>query len=260
MDRKRTDDKREARVEKTHDSNPDPITGEPGAHPVGVAGGGVGGAAVGAAIGGAVGGPVGALVGGAIGTVAGGAAGKGAAEAVNPTEEENYWRESYRTRPYYKNGLDYEHFQPAYRYGWESATKPAYMGRSFDEAEPDLRSNWNSYRGTNRAEWDEARHASRDAFDRIRQRSAIGVTHASETTRDAGRYAGDKGDAMWDQIKGNWHQMKGAVKAKWNDLTDDDLDQMRGERERIVGKIQERYGEAKWKEADIANEFRKFNR
>ncbi len=37
----------------------------------------------------ALGGPVGAVVGGAVGAVVGGLAGKGAAEAVNPTEEEN---------------------------------------------------------------------------------------------------------------------------------------------------------------------------
>ena len=70
----------------------------------------------------------------------------------------------------------------------------------------------------------------------------------------------DQMEGKWDQAKGNWHQFKGAIKAKWNDLTDDDLDQMNGERERIVGKIQERYGEAKWKEADIANELRRFGR
>src|SRR5687767_122437 len=49
---------------KKRDANPDPITGEPGAHPVGVAGGATGGAVTGAAIG-ALGGPVGSAVGGA---------------------------------------------------------------------------------------------------------------------------------------------------------------------------------------------------
>lgn len=267
MERKRDDELNQKVTDRKHDSNPDPITGEPGAHPLGVAGGGAGGAAAGAAIGGAIGGPVGALVGGAIGAVAGGAAGKGAAEAVNPTEEDTYWRDQHSKRPYYKTGTDYSHYQPAYRYGWESATRPDYMGRSFDEVEPDLRTNWNTYRGTHKAEWNDVRDASRDAYDRIRTHhtglgttAGIGMTHASETARDTANYAGDKGDAMWDQVKGNWHQFKGSVKAKWNDLTDDDLDQMQGERERIYGKIQERYGEAKWKKADIDNEFRKFGR
>jgi uncharacterized protein YjbJ (UPF0337 family) len=242
----------------THDSNPDPITGEPGAHPVGVAGGGTGGALAGAAIGGAVGGPVGALVGGAIGAVAGGAAGKGAAEMVNPTDEENYWRNEYKTRPYYKAGKEYEHYQPAYKYGWESASKPNYMGRQFEDVEGDLKTNWNTYRGNSTTEWNDVRDATRDSYSRVSQRSSTpGMTTASEVGSNAANYAGQKGDAIWDQVKGNWHQGKGWVKSKWNDLTDDDIDRMQGDREQIVGKIQEKYGEAKWKTADIENEFRK---
>jgi uncharacterized protein YjbJ (UPF0337 family) len=46
----------------------------------------------------------------------------------------------------------------------------------------------------------------------------------------------------WDQAKGKWTQMKGEVRKKWGKLTDDDLDVISGERERLVGKIQERYG------------------
>jgi uncharacterized protein YjbJ (UPF0337 family) len=49
----------------------------------------------------------------------------------------------------------------------------------------------------------------------------------------------------WDQVKGQWMQMKGSVRKKWGKLTDDDLDVIAGERERLVGKIQERYGIAK---------------
>ena len=49
----------------------------------------------------------------------------------------------------------------------------------------------------------------------------------------------------WEQAKGQWTQMKGAVRKQWGKLTDDDLDVIHGERERLVGKIQERYGIAK---------------
>lgn len=49
----------------------------------------------------------------------------------------------------------------------------------------------------------------------------------------------------WDQIRGNWKQLKGSARKAWGDLTDDDLDKIEGERERLVGKIQERYGIAK---------------
>ncbi len=69
----------------TGSANRDPITGEPGAHPVGTALGATAGAvAAGAAVG-SVAGPVGTVVGAAVGAVAGGLAGKGVAEQVDPT-------------------------------------------------------------------------------------------------------------------------------------------------------------------------------
>lgn len=46
----------------------------------------------------------------------------------------------------------------------------------------------------------------------------------------------------WDRIEGNWKQLKGKVKAKWGDLTDDSLDEIGGRRDQLVGKIQESYG------------------
>ena len=58
----------------------------------------------------------------------------------------------------------------------------------------------------------------------------------------------------WDQAKGQWTQMKGSVRKQWGKLTDDDLDVIAGEREKLVGKIQERYGIAKEDaEKQIAN-------
>ena len=49
----------------------------------------------------------------------------------------------------------------------------------------------------------------------------------------------------WDQVKGNWKQMTGQVKAKWGKLTDDDLTTAAGKRDELVGRIQARYGYAK---------------
>ena len=49
----------------------------------------------------------------------------------------------------------------------------------------------------------------------------------------------------WEQTKGRWNQMKGVVKKQWGKLTDDDLSVIDGERDQLVGKIQERYGIAK---------------
>jgi uncharacterized protein YjbJ (UPF0337 family) len=49
----------------------------------------------------------------------------------------------------------------------------------------------------------------------------------------------------WDQIEGNWKQFKGKVKEKWGQLTDDDLSNLSGKRDQLLGKLQERYGYGK---------------
>jgi uncharacterized protein YjbJ (UPF0337 family) len=49
----------------------------------------------------------------------------------------------------------------------------------------------------------------------------------------------------WNRVEGNWKQVKGKVKEKWGQLTDDDLDMINGRRDQLEGKIQERYGSAK---------------
>jgi len=49
----------------------------------------------------------------------------------------------------------------------------------------------------------------------------------------------------WDTIKGNWNQLTGAAKSQWGQLTDDDVKEAEGDREKLIGKIQERYGIAK---------------
>jgi len=46
----------------------------------------------------------------------------------------------------------------------------------------------------------------------------------------------------WDRIEGNWKQFKGKVKEKWGELTDDELTEIGGKKDQLVGKIQERYG------------------
>ncbi len=48
-----------------------------------------------------------------------------------------------------------------------------------------------------------------------------------------------------DQLKGKWHQLKGAARAQWAKLTNDDLEQIDGHAERLIGAVQERYGYAR---------------
>jgi uncharacterized protein YjbJ (UPF0337 family) len=49
----------------------------------------------------------------------------------------------------------------------------------------------------------------------------------------------------WDRIQGNWKQMKGSLRNRWGKLTDDEFETLAGHRDKLVGKIQERYGCAK---------------
>jgi uncharacterized protein YjbJ (UPF0337 family) len=51
----------------------------------------------------------------------------------------------------------------------------------------------------------------------------------------------------WDQVQGNWKQVKGQVQKKWGELSNDDLDVIKGERSKLAGRLQERYGIAKEK-------------
>lgn len=145
------------------DLNRDPITDEPGAHPVGTGIGATGGAVAGAAAG-ALGGPIGVAVGGVVGAVVGGLAGKAAAEAINPTEEEAYWRENYTREPYYEQGRGFDDYAPAYRLGLTGRTR--YQG-DWNSAEPELASEWEAARGGSSLSWREAQPASRAAWNRI---------------------------------------------------------------------------------------------
>jgi uncharacterized protein YjbJ (UPF0337 family) len=48
-----------------------------------------------------------------------------------------------------------------------------------------------------------------------------------------------------DQMEGKWKQMKGSIKSRWGNLTDDDLTVIEGQKDQLVGRIQERYGIAR---------------
>jgi hypothetical protein len=102
---------------------------------------------------------------------------RGAADAVereasDPTwlaaweTEDNYWHENFTSRPYALGADYYDRFRPAFRYGFESGVHG--LGRSWEEAEPDLRSGWDryQYRGEQPSAWEEIKDAVRDAWDR----------------------------------------------------------------------------------------------
>jgi len=156
--------------DRAHDANRDPITGEPGAHPVGTGLGAAGAGAAAGAAGGAIAGPAGAVVGAIAGGIAGGLAGKAAGEAVNPTDEDAYWRRNFNDRPYADATTTYDDYAPAYRYGWESCSRSVGQGRTFDKAEGELARDWDKVKGRSRLSWDRAKDATRDAWERVERK------------------------------------------------------------------------------------------
>jgi hypothetical protein len=169
----------------------DPITGEPGAHPVGTGiGAAVGGVALGAAgiavaTGTAIGmaaGPLGAAVGAVAGSIAGGILGHRLAERMHPSvagpveidagphyeELESSWRKQFAEHQYPGEFRTFEDYLPAYRYGYESRAR--YPGVRFEEIEPDLEWRWEVVRGSSPLTWEEARVAVRDAWEHRSQK------------------------------------------------------------------------------------------
>lgn len=49
----------------------------------------------------------------------------------------------------------------------------------------------------------------------------------------------------WNRIEGNWKQLKGEARKQWGKLTDDDIEQVKGDRQKLAGKIQDTYGKSK---------------
>ncbi len=153
------------------------VTSDLSSHPVGTTLGIVGGAAAGisgavvagAALGSAVG-PAGAALGAAVGSVVGAMTGHTVAAQINPQEEDLFWRANYSGRSYIKSGSNYTLYQPAYMYGVDSFSKNT--GKSFDEIEADLGEHWSATRGTSNLEWSDAKHASRDAYNRMEKQAA----------------------------------------------------------------------------------------
>ena len=64
-----------------------------------------------------------------------------------------------------------------------------------------------------------------------------------------------------DQLEGKWKQMMGSFKEKWGKFTDDDITRFKGNREQIIGALQEKYGQTKEQaQKDFDNWYASFNR
>jgi len=146
------------------DANGDPIAGAPCSHAVDKGPGMiVAGPAARAAVGtGAEPSP---------GAVAGGLAGKGVAEAIDPTRECAYWSAHFIGREYVEQGSSFDDYGPAYGFG--VAARGRYPGRDFDDVESEMASDWAARRGGSSLSWQRARHAARDAWNRISPSSRV---------------------------------------------------------------------------------------
>lgn len=60
---------------------------------------------------------------------------------------------------------------------------------------------------------------------------------------------------QWDVLKGNWKQAAGLLKEQWGKLTDDDLRQVAGVRDQLLGKLQEKYG---WARSEAERQLERF--
>jgi hypothetical protein len=145
------------------EANRDPVTGALPSHPLGSAqGAGKAGAGTAPDTPAA---PVDTATGASVGALVGGFAGRSAAASANPTREDAYWLENYTDRPYVSRGSTFDDYGPAYGFG--VAARGRYPGRRFDEVEPDLARDWGSSRGESSLSWDAAKHAVRDAWERV---------------------------------------------------------------------------------------------
>lgn len=148
------------------EANRDPVTGAPGAHPVGVGlGTALGGAAAGAALG-VVAGPVGSIAGAVVGGVLGGLGGKAVAETLDPTlqSEDDYWRDHYLFETHVDREQSYETYRFAYRLGYE--TRVRYPHLTEDEAMEALRSVYEREADADALPWAKARYSTRAAWHR----------------------------------------------------------------------------------------------
>ena len=61
----------------------------------------------------------------------------------------------------------------------------------------------------------------------------------------------------WNIIEGKWKEMKGLAREEWGKLTKDELEEIGGKRDRLVGKLQQKYGYASDEAARRADEWAK---
>ena len=84
---------------------------------------------------------------------------------IDTNAENDYWKNQYQRETYYTAGSTYDDYEPGYRTGYEGYGK--YVGRTFDELDDDLRSDYERIKGKSKLGWEKAKEATRAAWRRI---------------------------------------------------------------------------------------------
>lgn len=140
-------------------------------NPLGAGMGAAAGATAGAAAGIAAG-PVGSLVGAVAGTIVGALAGGGASKSWYHGASDEHWQRLYNSRPYMTEGARYEDWGPAYRYGEAMYQRQGAPRAWSDDVDTELAGGWDADRDGSTLPWDHARHAARDAWERLHDGAA----------------------------------------------------------------------------------------
>jgi hypothetical protein len=79
--------------------------------------------------------------------------------------DRGWWMANYANRPYVSADRLFEDYEPGYQFGYESANK--YRGRKWNDIEPNLRTDWETYEGRGHHTWEHMKDAAHDAWDKV---------------------------------------------------------------------------------------------
>jgi hypothetical protein len=85
---------------------------------------------------------------------------------ISQQQYDQHFQTRYQQAPYYKQGREWNDYEPAYRYGYEKCTGDC-AGRKFEEVENELERGWEATKANSRLAWNEAKEAVRDGWHHI---------------------------------------------------------------------------------------------
>ena len=80
-------------------------------------------------------------------------------------DENTFWQNKFQHEGYFQNGMTWDDYEPAYRYGFESHNK--WHGRKWDDVEHDMGSEWDKMKAKSRLKWEHAKFAVKAVWDRM---------------------------------------------------------------------------------------------